>query len=884
MTTPAPWQSANHAGFIDEIRIALAMSGGIALTVYEAGVAHELWRAATALDSSGASVYRRALGEAKMRFIVDIITGASAGGINAIFLGSALSTNADFGALHDLWLEVADLARLEYRKNPESLLNNDAIRKAMATNLGVNMRQAPGRPTPDKEDLVVTVTRTNLGGRRRVLTDFLDHQAVVVTKEDPITFKAADFWRPERLDDLVNAAMATSAFPVVFPAVKMAETYYADGGLLDNQPVGHAIRAIRDKQAFYRTKRYVVFVEPNPDTSQEPAPHKPSATEVALQIPFLGVKGNIWNAILDMEDFNRRRAYYESVSAVMQESELQLLSARLAPPIVLAELRFDELFLAHDPMRYARWNAVADRAFGRDKVATVKWMVKVVEAAADMDFRLRWLRALIQAINLRLEPSDPLAEDGLGLIIAAEPGAESPKRILYRLLGELLDALYTRGKSERASPFNIGRRIDEWGKMLDKPDDQVTLTKDLTAFVDHVRDWTSAHAAAIARRIEDEVGRLAQTPGDFREICRYVCGVVEWSDVLEKTIPVGAALFNAFKQRDRLDYALSALTDLHYKLDIEFVRISPNDTTNLHLAGRMAPGPGESLAQAKLAGEVLGHMGGFLDERWRRNDYIWGRLDAAEIILILIAKSARDTNPAFSDMLRTYLPQVQQEILDDEYAKYQARGRQPSLPKPDVNQPKENQQWIGYGEETLASLPPEVIRNTTQYLVDTSLALAGGNPLVPTSLLDRASRALRALTLPLRVASWLMPSSRGAPGARISPAWPRLGVFALIVAAAYAVGRYPTLNLSDLAIKGMWIATAAFFVFLIGAVVGWREWWIVPAAAAIGLELGAATGLPWKDWVHAHVSALLGANLLLLAVLLVDVVLRVTGIGGRDRR
>lgn len=869
-SAPVPLHTAGVPRVIDEIRIALTMSGGIALTVYEAGVAHELWRAATALDSDSPDdcTYRKALKEANGKLVVDIITGASAGGINAIFLGSALSTGADFGALHDLWLEVADLTNLAYRASPESLLDSGVIRSAMERILRQNMNREPGHPAPDKEDLIVLVTRTNLGGRRRVLTDVLGHQAVVVTKEDPITFLAVDFWQRDRLDDLVGAALATSAFPVIFPPVEMNRAYYADGGLLDNQPVGSAIRLIRDKKAAFRTRRFVIFVEPNPDSLEAPSMRKPSVAEVALQVPVLGIKGNIWNAITDMEDFNRRHVYYESLSAVMQADERRLLAERLAPPRVLAEIRFDELFLAHDPLRYARWRSVADVAFGADRMKMVAWMIRVVAAAGDMDLYLRWLRALIQGINLTIEPSVPLGAEQMALISAAEPQEETPKEALYGLLQDLLKALYPRKQSDHESPFNIGRWIDGWQKALSGPDPARRLADDLEKFVGSVHDWTNKNAVAIAKRIEEEIGRRAERHEGFRQICLSVCGIKTWEELLRKNRPIGAALFDAFKVHDRVDYALDAVTDLHHKLDIQFVRISPNDAHNLHLVGAKPPTPGGSLAPGKLAGELFGHMGGFLDERWRRNDYIWGRLDAAEVILDLLAQ----VYPVLDQGREFHLRALQQEILQDEHARYAGGHRRRPLPEPGVDRPRENRQWIGYGGETLASLPPEVIHDTTRYLVDTSLTLAGGNPYVPTGLLDRASRVLRALSIPLRVASWLVPTDRAAPGTRVSRTWYILGVMALLFAIGYLVGRLPGTEFMKWVINGLWIAAGALFLFLMGAVAGWHMWMVVPLTAALFLVIGAAVGPIWTAWVSSHVP-LPGRTLFLITTGIVLVVL-----------
>ncbi|MBI4277009.1 MAG: DUF3376 domain-containing protein [Armatimonadetes bacterium] len=873
-----------HAGtgarVIDEIRIALAMSGGIALTVYEAGVAHELWRAAR-----GMGAYGEALRQAGGRLALDIITGASAGGINAVFLGSALSTGADFGALHDLWLEQADLEGLKYRDTPpESLLDSTAIRKPMAQALRANGAEYE-RTRQGADDIVVTVTRTNLGGRRRILTDALGSQAVVVTREDPITFSAADFRRTDRVDDLVNAALATSAFPVVFPTVEMTDplsgrpAYYADGGLLDNQPVGHAVKTIRNKKAAYRTNRFVIFVEPNPDSLDAPAPRKPSVGEVALQVPFLGIKGNIWLAATDMEEFNRRRAYHECVMQAM-EPHRDGVAARLwgGGQEGLASIRFDEMFLAYDHLRTARWKSVADVA-GRAGWEEAAWAGQVVAAARDVDFYLRWLRALIREVN-RTVWGEPPAAGPQPLI--RDPAAAEPsiKEVLYEHLNALLDALYPRTPPgpEGHSPFNFGRWIDAWQPVLkeDVAQASVQLKREMEKFVARVDGWTTApHVAARLRAIERDVGAQAMTHDRFREICLRVCGRPDQTalDPALGAAEVGVALFDAFKHHDLVDYALDATTDLHHKLDIRFVRISPLDARNLDLILPVPPGK-DGTARVKLAGEILGHMGGFLEERWRRNDYIWGRLDAAEVLLNLMA-SVYPTLGRAED-LQARLRLAQAEILEDEYARYQtARPQKPPLPRPAVGDRAANGRWIGSGGEALSSLPPEKVRATMHYLVDTSLTLGRGNPYVPTAVLDWVSRLLRGVSVLLRVASRLL------PGAPASLVWGVLGYGLLLFGAGYLLGQYSIKEITRWLGSMVWIAATGLLLFLLGAVAGWYLWIIVPAAAVVGVMAGAAAGPWWTAWAAARLSLSPREALVLGAALLAAVLLLLWGTAGR---
>jgi patatin-related protein len=113
-----------------ELRLALICYGGISLAVYMHGITKEVWRLARAsrayhareVASAGAggseSVYRRLLQAMadecglELRVLVDILTGASAGGINAVFLADAIATGRSLEPLTDLWLENADVDRL----------------------------------------------------------------------------------------------------------------------------------------------------------------------------------------------------------------------------------------------------------------------------------------------------------------------------------------------------------------------------------------------------------------------------------------------------------------------------------------------------------------------------------------------------------------------------------------------------------------------------------------------------------------------------------------------------------------------------------------------------------------------------------------------------
>lgn len=110
-----------------ELRIALICYGGISLAVYMHGVTKEIWRAKRASRGfhSGESVpagiegvYRRMLDVIaaehglKLRVLADIVAGASAGGINGVFLSQAIASGQSLEPLTRLWLEKADVDEL----------------------------------------------------------------------------------------------------------------------------------------------------------------------------------------------------------------------------------------------------------------------------------------------------------------------------------------------------------------------------------------------------------------------------------------------------------------------------------------------------------------------------------------------------------------------------------------------------------------------------------------------------------------------------------------------------------------------------------------------------------------------------------------------------
>lgn len=125
-----------------ELRLALVCYGGVSLAVYMHGVTKEILKLARASKSlhahhdpvmraaagyeQGEGVHHRELDsefvyfdllqdigkDLDLRVVIDIVAGASAGGINGIMLARALAHDLSLDPLRDMWLDLADVTEL----------------------------------------------------------------------------------------------------------------------------------------------------------------------------------------------------------------------------------------------------------------------------------------------------------------------------------------------------------------------------------------------------------------------------------------------------------------------------------------------------------------------------------------------------------------------------------------------------------------------------------------------------------------------------------------------------------------------------------------------------------------------------------------------------
>lgn len=333
----------------------LAMSGGIALVLYQSGAAHEALRFMRAWDAPTDSpdyseAYAQAFNWVPIKPVLDIVTGASAGGINCVLLGHCIATGKTFDRFHDIWIQDADIAYLRYSRadQPDSLLNRAPLieklhcamrgedeegerrksdqwteerRHAEEAKRNQEMAWANQRKQWTQElDLITRLCRTEFYGHCLTTTDAIGHDLSVQTQASVIGFSREEF---ERLDETsiqeqLLAGAATSAFPGAFSPVESppnSKKWYIDGGLWNNQPLDIAVQAVHNKPAVDRTRRCIFVVQPDPiigsDSSGTGPP--PGFLKVLAGIPFMGLHGSLWPAIENILDFNQRGQLYQGL-------------------------------------------------------------------------------------------------------------------------------------------------------------------------------------------------------------------------------------------------------------------------------------------------------------------------------------------------------------------------------------------------------------------------------------------------------------------------------------------------------------------------------------------------------------------------------------------
>lgn len=348
-----------------ELRLALVCYGGVSLAIYMHGITKEFEKLVAAsvayerdqeahdfADTDAAATYwsllQRLEAETKVRtkVVVDVVSGTSAGGINGVYLATAIARNRSQEPLRAMWMEKGDIKRLLTGREglplalkvPRILLSVLRRRPLLdGTRMSRWLREAL-QQMGDDQPRIVNGVDSLLGPHERLqlfvpITDFygydvhlpaddpawvLDrtHRHVmqfIHDRRDPALDRLSSRWN----DALAFSARATSSFPAAFPPLSIADyersipasgfdavqrralfasyalnegaspelTHFIDGGVLDNKPFATTVTAIKLRPAATEVDRRLIYVEPDPSTESGGLP---DGTEPGLVQTIIG--------------------------------------------------------------------------------------------------------------------------------------------------------------------------------------------------------------------------------------------------------------------------------------------------------------------------------------------------------------------------------------------------------------------------------------------------------------------------------------------------------------------------------------------------------------------------------------------------------------------
>lgn len=267
-------------------------------------------------------------------FIVDILSGTSAGGINSIYLAKALANEQRIDRLKQLWINEGDIelllndsdslkgTDLDAQDPPQSLLNSRRLYLKLLRALDDMDRDNPSveqHVSPYTSELDLFITATDIEG---VPVPLKLSDKIVYERRHRNVFHFE--YKQDELNDfesatnpfLAFAARCTSSFPFAFepmrlsdideilqrlpdycdraecrsdskswkryfreildprtgvPNLRYSRRAFGDGGYLDNKPFSYAIEALVRRDSDVPVDRRLIYIEPSPEHPEDVA-------------------------------------------------------------------------------------------------------------------------------------------------------------------------------------------------------------------------------------------------------------------------------------------------------------------------------------------------------------------------------------------------------------------------------------------------------------------------------------------------------------------------------------------------------------------------------------------------------------------------------------
>jgi predicted acylesterase/phospholipase RssA len=663
-----------------EVRVAMAWNGGVSLAVWMGGVAVELDAARRAHlgpdtgrgGAASSTLYHAMCAAFDRSLVIDILSGASAGGLNGALLAAAIRKGRRLppSLLRREWIDIGDFLGLLQpmsRRDPPSLMRGGSsiddqgvfyksLRPMFAAILDTDEaedeeRIACNSPQPIKPlDVALDVMMTNVYGEPRRFLDVWGFELAAREYRSPLHFRQDGHFT---VDNLAAAARASASFPVAFEPFKVegdaaglaslpASRYAIDGGLLENAPIDAAIRLVPTRPAHTEVKRFVCYLNAAPP-SVKPTEKDTKAQPQPQPAPRLAnVLGYVFNLPRDARFVDQlyavsaasRRAAAASIAQpellktpwpALEATALALLPTYRSRRCVLT---LEELL--DDPVN-------AQRAFATvSPGAALNWLPVDLEVPAD-GAGWRWgIRPAERILHLEL--------DLLRNALAVAPDDVARKELLATRIE--IDAALAKLDTYRASVVQLVRSAiaaDVDAPRAIRGADLMVRSDVFSALLDATRAFIKAVEAGKLGSLRDPATVGASIlDAQHRENRPQPAAWIRHRRTADSA-PGGSV--ERFLRRalatEVIRRAFSTEEDIEPSQTLLFAQITPLAPTQLFTARPFDPRSAPDSGDDKLTGILLMHFSGFYRRSWRANDYMWGRLDGATRIVDLLIDSER---------------------------------------------------------------------------------------------------------------------------------------------------------------------------------------------------------------------------------------------------
>ena len=721
-----------------EVRFAVVIYGGASLAIYINGIVQELLRMvrSTALPveklTYSERIYRKlacivGVGESdnpdeldraitiypqpapypRTKFVADIFSGTSAGGINAIFCAKALATGGSLDELAKLWINVADMDKLlndkrsievplQLQRPPKSLLNSKWMYLQLLNAFTGMDESAPKDAAPIVSDLDVFLTATDLYGLPLPLA--LPHQHVMEKRHRNVFHfvrrengERDDFQRAADFSDSNNpffafAARCTSAFPFAFEPMALCDIF----PIIQKLDKYSKYPFCKDTTDFWQ-KFYLDYVG-GARAEESEFRYRPFGDGGYLDNkPFSYAIDTVADRGADVP-VDRKLIYIEPspetiVAADPKNANDRPDAIENTLDALIALPRYETI--REDLMRLLEWNRNVARL--KRVIASLELPDTPEEVQSYRDTlafrsyqRLRH-SATVDAMNLRIckalkiDPDCSHAAALRELIDAWCPSGSSPTDLADFLDSYDFDymtraAQYLRGRIRaQKGDMEDARKLSAVKKMILKAKEDRLSALDLKLSSEQAADLASlaefseraetTSKGILARRRAFAIQLLANGWTETLDwvderLKAYLDGILKRAELRELLDKYGG--LSLFEVRDSLVFPMIFGTKLGEFGEIDVMRISPQDVTPL-------VGLTDTKETRGILGQKFGAFGAFLDKRWRKHDILRGRLDGAER---LIASILPGTDAAVRTLREQLVIEAQEQIALDWEANY----------------------------------------------------------------------------------------------------------------------------------------------------------------------------------------------------------------------